>query len=385
MDVVGEALHVRERTVGVDLPCCIAGGADHVLAPAEVPLAHLHAFAARVVHLPPVVKVDVGPAVVCEAGILHRLRRGLRLLGRESVAERVPAVPSHRRRERDCVAHREADRASRPALRVRRRHLDVVVSWLGRRDAAQDALRVERHAVRQTLRRERDRTFAGRRHAEDDLVARPHAPDVRAVDARLRLLRRSEDAKLRCEGWVVHRLDLRAILASEARIQPVGVRRVKGRPLPAAGRLDDDLLYAGKVHMHGNWLLPELEVARRPDDTAVRPHLEARGRLAVALAGPRALRVVVDRDERVKRGDLAVRTEQDRAFRMRAEAPGVGLAGHRQRIAVNRLVHLNPLAAAARRPGKVKRADIRHIRERGHAGDQSRYHHRFHFHVKMIA
>ena len=298
--------------------------------------------------------------MVGEPGVVHRLGGGLCLLGRQAVAKRVPAVPAHRRRKRDRVAHREADDARGRAPCVRRRHLDVVVAGRRGRGAAQHAFRIKRHAVRQPLRRERHRPHARSRHAEDDRMARPHTPYVGAIDARFGLFRRREDAELRRQGRIVHRLDLRAVRAGETGLEPVGVGRIESRPLPAARRLQDDLLRPGEVYVHRDRLLAQLHVVRPPHDASVRPHFELRGRFAVALAGAGLLRVVVDRHERVKRDHLAVCTEKDRAFGMRTEAVHIRFAYDRQGISIHRLAHLRPFAAAARRPGEVERLDVRH-------------------------
>ena len=201
-------------------------------------------------------------------------------------------------------------------------------------------------------------------------MAGPHAPDVRAVDLRLRLFRRRQDAELHDERRILHDLEFRVLGAREARVKPVRVRGVERRPFAAARRLEDDLPRADETDVRLDRLLSELEISRRPGDAAVGPDPEPHRRLAVALAGASLRRVVVEGDKRVEGLDLAVRAKENRAFGPRAEATGVDVARRRQLVAVDGLERLNPLAESTRRPRKVERVHIfdRPIRGENRAG-----------------
>ena len=185
-------------------------------------------------------------------------------------------------------------------------------------------------------------------------MAGPHAPDVRAVDLRLLLLGRGEDAELRGEGGVGDRTQLRAVLAREARVAPAAVRGVERGPHAAADRLKQDLPRAGERHVHGNRVLAELALAGAPHDLAVRPHAELGRGLAVALAGARFLGVVVDAHHGLERGHLPVRGERDAALGVRADAARVDLAGQGDGMAVDGLPRGDLLPRAARRGGEVE-------------------------------
>ena len=185
-------------------------------------------------------------------------------------------------------------------------------------------------------------------------MAGPDAPDVRAVDLRLLLLGRGEDAELRGEGGVGDRTQLRAVRAREARVAPAAVRGVERGPHAAADRLEQDLPRAGERHVHGNRVLAELALAGAPHDLAVRPHAELGRGLAVALAGARFLRVVVDAHHGLERGHLPVRGERDAALGVRADAARVDLAGQGDGMAVHGLPRRDFLPRAARRGGEVE-------------------------------
>jgi 3',5'-cyclic AMP phosphodiesterase CpdA len=194
-----------------------------------------------------------------------------------------------------------------------------------------------------------DWTLARRRDAENYGMPGSHAPDVRAVDARLRPHCWSEHAELHDERRVVHRLNFRAIGASEARVEPVGVRGIVGRPFAATSRLKDNLLRSGKIDMRLDRLLPELDIAGVPGNPPVGPDPELRRRGAIALLRQQLTRIVVNGDKRVEGLDLAVRSEHYRAFRMSAEATGIDVARHRERMAVYGLERQEPLAEPASR------------------------------------
>ena len=194
-------------------------------------------------------------------------------------------------------------------------------------------------------------------------MAGPHAPDVRAVDLRLGLFWRRQDAELSRQRGILHDLELRLALARETRVEPVRVRGVERRPLAAARRLKDDLARACEIDVRLDRLLAELEFSRRPYDAAVRPDPELRNRLAVALAGARRCRVVVNRHKRVERQYLAVRAEENGAFGMRTEAALVLYAADSERVAVDGLARQDALAHPARRAGEVELVDKGDVRD----------------------
>ena len=161
--LVEEALHVAELRVGLE------------------GVAHAAALA-----LPAVVEVAVGVTVVDESLVNERSERfaHIRLVHHRPAAESAERVESHRRRERDEVAHDEPEPLGRRALRVPRRELDHVRA-ARRGGTAENAFRgVERNARRQTLRLQRERTCSRDRQAVDNRRTGPHAVDRRPVDAR---------------------------------------------------------------------------------------------------------------------------------------------------------------------------------------------------------
>ena len=96
VDVVAQALHVREFLVALD---------------------GLELAAART--LPGVVDVDVGPAVIDQALIDHRLGRNFYLLGIDGAGPAVPTVPAHRRRQGDGLTDDDLQRLAVLAERFR--------------------------------------------------------------------------------------------------------------------------------------------------------------------------------------------------------------------------------------------------------------------------
>ena len=134
--------------------------------------------------LPGVIDVDVGPAVVDQAGSRHRAGRAEDLLLIDRFGPAIPAVPAHGRRERDRIAHRDPKRFLGVTLGVMRMQANVIAAGLRQRAGDSAGAGVHRQAGRESLDREFDRPPAGRRDVVKERRTRPHAKHRRAVESR---------------------------------------------------------------------------------------------------------------------------------------------------------------------------------------------------------
>ena len=161
MQEIAEGLHVRELAVRLDAL---------VFSAAEA--------------LPAVVDVDIGPSIVGQALLEHRLRRAHDLFLTDRVAPAVPGIPPHGRGQGDLVADNDAEFPLAAAMAVLRTERNLVSSsFLG--GSADDAgFLIEFQALRKTFGREGDRPLAGRRNPVKEVRTGTGAVNLRAVDAR---------------------------------------------------------------------------------------------------------------------------------------------------------------------------------------------------------
>ena len=145
--------------------------------------------------LPGVVNVDVGPAVVDEAGIDQGPRRAQDLLLVHRPGPAIPTVPTHRRRERDFFARDNPEILFIRALRVFGAQDHFVFAPLGERagDASRDG--VNGKPAGEFLDAEGHGPVAGGRDGIKERRIRADAEDVRAVDARRGGRRRCPDKR----------------------------------------------------------------------------------------------------------------------------------------------------------------------------------------------
>ena len=134
--------------------------------------------------LPGVVNVDVSPAVVDEAGCRHRPRRAQDFLLIHRLRPAIPAVPAHRRRQRDPFSGDNAEIFTVFALRIFGVQHDRVVTLPFERARDASGRRVQRQAFRKFFHAECHRPVT---RCGDGVKKRgvwPYAEDRRAVDAR---------------------------------------------------------------------------------------------------------------------------------------------------------------------------------------------------------
>ena len=129
VDVIGQRLHVGELLVGKHVAVRVPPG------------------------FPAVVNVDVGPAVVDQAAGHHRVRRGAHVRLVDVAAETIPAIPAHRRRQRDGVAADDLERPLGGAARVLGAQGDDVGALLLQDAGDEAALRINLQPGRQVPRR----------------------------------------------------------------------------------------------------------------------------------------------------------------------------------------------------------------------------------------
>ena len=134
--------------------------------------------------LPSVVDVDVGPAVVGESAFDHRARRREHLLLRDVARPAVPAVPAHRRSERDFVAHDDLQVALAAARRICGFQVHGIFARSGYASRDPSGFGVEFQPFGKPLGRESHRTDARRGDRVEEFRTRADAEDAGAVDAR---------------------------------------------------------------------------------------------------------------------------------------------------------------------------------------------------------
>ena len=327
MGVVGEGLHVLEALVDGDGAVGVAFGSLErgvVLGGGLV--------------LPVVVDVHVAPPVLGEAALREHVDRVADVLLRHRAGEAVPAVPAHRRRERDLVAHFETQRARRRALRVGGRERDHVAA-ARRHGAAQDARRLVEHgAGGQVLGLQRHRTFARDGEPPHDGMSGAHAEHLRAVDARRGGRRRGEDAQLLAAKRHGH--GTRPVLHREVGVGPVGVVEV----VAVVCRRDEQLhqLRVHEVGMDMYRIALPLENRRLGHRPSIGLHDEADARVAV-LAGEH---LGVNAHVRVERDRLARHVVDCNGLGVRAHAARELLRADLQAAALDGLVPARGLPAA---------------------------------------
>ena len=203
-------------------------------------------------------------------------------------------------------------------------------------------------------------------------MSRPHAPDVRAVDPRLRFLRRREDAKL---GDALGAGDLgTCAVIGDLRIRPVGIRALETDPGCPGARLEHHLRRTLQVDMDGLGLALLGDASRSVDDLAVEPDTERRTRLARRASG-NVLRVAVNADDGVEGRRLSVQRETDRAFRPHADTTFIAPLAQANRIPADGGLRPRGQPHAAAHPRKVELIDENNI---GHACQGADGHERSH-------
>ena len=172
MDLVAQRLHICEAFVGLE---------GEILA---------GAFA-----LPGVVNVDVGPAVIDEAGIDQSPRRAQNLILVHRSGPAIPTVPTHRRREYDFFADDNPEILFIRALRVFGAQDHLVFARLGEGtgDASRDGIYGK--SAGKFLDAECHGPVAGGRDGVKERRIRADAEDVRAVDVRCGGRRRGADER----------------------------------------------------------------------------------------------------------------------------------------------------------------------------------------------
>ncbi len=146
--------------------------------------------------LPAVVDVDVGPAVLVELLVDEGVRGAQDLVLADGAAPAVPAIPAHRRGERDLVADDDAERLLVLAGGVGGMERDLVLARRG--DGAGDAAGrgIELQTGGQAVRGEGYRPVAGRGDGIEKGLAGAFAVDLRAGDLRRGTRRGGEDSEL---------------------------------------------------------------------------------------------------------------------------------------------------------------------------------------------
>src|SRR5271165_4183508 len=135
---------------------------------------------------PEVIDVDVSPAVIAEAGLDEGVGCVADVLLGHGTCEAVPRVPAHGGRERQAVAHDDAQVAARCTKAVG--HGDFHAVLAPGVEAAGDNAggRVEPESVWQSLRLVGNRPLSRGGDREQEWAAWPHADDFCSVDTRLR-------------------------------------------------------------------------------------------------------------------------------------------------------------------------------------------------------
>ena len=129
VDVIRQGFHVGELLVGKHVPVGVPPG------------------------FPAVVNVDVGPPVVDQAAGDHRVGGGADVRLGDVATETIPAIPAHRRRQRDGVAADDFERPFGLASRVLGAERDDIGPFLLQDAGDAAALRIKLQAGRQLLRR----------------------------------------------------------------------------------------------------------------------------------------------------------------------------------------------------------------------------------------
>ena len=143
--------------------------------------------------LPGVVDVDVGPAVVDEAGGDEHAGRAQHLALVHLAGPAVPAVPAQRRRERYLFADYDLQLTGGGAERIPRADVHREAAGLGHLSCDLPGGGIEHQPGGQALGRERHRPVAGGRDREQKRPAGTLPIDLRAGDPRRVRRRRGED------------------------------------------------------------------------------------------------------------------------------------------------------------------------------------------------
>ena len=170
MNIGAQLLHVRKSLIGLERQS------------GSLPLA-----------LPRVVDVDVGPAMVGEAGRDEHAGRAQDLLLVDGLGPAVPAVPAHRRREGDAVSADNLELLFRLAPGVAGAQYHGMLAGGLEHTGDLASGRIQHQAGRQAVDRILHRAFAGSRDRVHERCARGDSENTRPIDPRGGGRRRGED------------------------------------------------------------------------------------------------------------------------------------------------------------------------------------------------